>query len=225
MTQPREIPSDLWDILSGRLTDSRREKMQRVAANRTRHIRLIVQDVHQPHNVSACMRSAEAFGISDVHVVEIKNKFRPSTVARGVHGWLNIHRHDDIASCSRELREQGFLIAAGMAAQNSVSLGELPTDQPIALLFGNEHEGISPDWKPFVDTFFTIPMVGIVESLNISVSAAISMHSMTERARLALPADRYHLSVPEQNALLGKWLASQIKTWEAEYHHHKKSRP
>ena len=224
MQQQTELPHDLWDVLSDRLTPERKEKMLRVASQRTNHIRLVIQDVHQPHNVSACLRTAEAFGILNVHVVEMDNKYKPSSVARGVAGWLNVHRHPDVKSCASSLKEQGFIIAAGMPAQESVvPLGDMPVDKPIALLFGNEHSGVSPDWQSWVDTYFTIPMSGIVESLNISVSAAICMHTLAEKARSSMPAESYFIDPQAQKQLLGQWLSRQITSWSGEYRHHKEN--
>lgn len=223
MHQHSELPHDLWEVLSDRLTPERKEKMLRVASLRTNHIRLVIQDVHQPHNVSACLRTAEAFGILNIHVVEMDNKYKPSSVARGVAGWLNVHRHPSVESCASMLKAEGFSIAAGMPAKDSVPLGDMAVDKPIALLFGNEHSGVSAEWTSWVDTYFTIPMSGIVESLNISVSAAICMHTLAEKAKAVVPSESYYISKDAQNHLLGQWLSRQITSWSGEYRHHKES--
>ena len=222
MDPEKSLPGDLWDVLSPKLTPSRKEKMIRVASRRTRHLALVVQDIHQPHNVSACLRSAEAFGIQNVHVVEMDNRFKPSTVARGVAGWLSIHRHPSPEACAKALRTQGYEIAAGMPASNSAPLEELSIRKPLAVLFGNEHTGLSPEWKPWVSSWFTIPMQGIVESLNISVSAAICMHNLSRKAIKLLPPDQYFLPPDIQRKLLGQWLSRQIRSWEDEYKHIKR---
>lgn len=209
-------PSDAWALLSPQLTPHRRERMLATVAKRTAHVRLVVQDVHQPHNVSACIRSAEGFGIQNIDVVTLKTKFDTSTVARGVDSWVNIHKHQTIDSCVAKLHEQGYAVAAAFPYGDAVELDELPVDKPIALVFGNEHEGLDVAWRDRADIRFTIPMVGIVESLNISVCAAISMYSVSQRAKKALPPTQYYLSSADQDALLNQWICRQITTYEGQ---------
>lgn len=211
-----ETPPDAWRLLSQRLTESRRERMLAVARERTRHLRLVVQDVHQPHNVSACLRSADAFGLDLVDVVTLKQNFKPSTVARGVDGWLSIKRHTAVKDCVAGLRADGFRLVAGLPRQDARSLYELPAGEKLAVIFGNEHAGIATEWLEHIDYPFTIPMVGMVESLNISVSAAITLAHLTRAARAAVPRDQYFLSSEAQEALLGKWICAQVPSWEAE---------
>lgn len=207
----REIPEDLWERMSSRLTPERRHKMEETARQRTDRLHLVVQDIHHPHNISACLRSAEAFGILNVHVVNRGDAFKPSTVAKGVNRWLNIHRHVDIPSCAGELKKRSFKIASAMPdPKNCVSLYDLPVDEPLAILFGNEHEGVSEDFRPHVDYFFTIPMVGMVESLNISVCAAITMQHLRQRSQ-EYWKERFFLSELEKKRLLNQWIADQFR--------------
>jgi tRNA (guanosine-2'-O-)-methyltransferase len=207
-----QYPDDAWELLSPTLTDTRKQRLLQVAAGRTRRIRLVIQDVHQPHNISACMRSAEALGVQDVDVVTMDSRFRPSTAARGVEDWLTIRRHRDVATCVKSLRASGYKIAAGIPQKNALPLHELPVDQPIAVLFGNEHAGLHPDWSSHVDLPFTIPMAGMVESLNISVSAAITLQHLTYAARNQLAPKCYYLSAKDQQELLGEWVCRQRRS-------------
>lgn len=209
----RKYPQDAWDLLSGEMTDSRRERLLRAARNRTNRIRLVVQDIHHPHNVSACLRSAEAFGLAKVDVVCMKESFRPSTVAKGVADWLQISKHETIDACVTQLRADGFVIAAGYP-DAKVSLFDLPVDRPIAVVFGNEHAGVATEWREHVDIPFTIPMVGLVESLNISVSAAVTLSQLTRKARTVLGDEQYLLSQQQQNELLSSWACRQMRAWE-----------
>jgi len=210
------FPVDAWALLSPALTDQRRERLMTAAKNRTRRLRLVVQDIHHPHNVSACLRSAEAFGVADVDIVNHRQSFRPSTVAKGVGEWLNIHKHDSIESCAAYLREAGYQIAAGFPAQGATPLYALPVDRPLAVVFGNEHAGIAGEWLPYIDLRFTIPMVGLVESLNISVSAAITLQSLTHKARTSLGDSSYLISAAEQSELLNRWICRQVPTWRSQ---------
>ncbi len=214
-----KAPADAWQLLKSRLTDSRREKMEAVARGRTRQIRLVVQDVHQPHNVSACLRSADAFGVDLCDVVTLREKFNPSTVARGVSGWLSIRRHHTVEDCVKDLRAGGYRIVAAVPRQDTKSLYEIPVDEPLAVVFGNEHAGIEPSWLEHVDHPFTIPMVGMVESLNISVSAAITLAHLTRAARQALPPERFLLTDEAREELLSNWIVAQIPSWEGELTH------
>ena len=215
-----EYPSDAWEVLSHRLTEMRQKKMESVAAKRTNFVRLIIQDVHNQHNISACLRSAEAFGVQNVHIVSHGTPFKVSGVARGVKNWLTLHHHHSIESCAKFLHDLGYVIAAGMPAKNSVPLQNISTKQPIAVLFGNEHSGVSPEWGQFVQKYFTIPMNGVVESLNISVSAAITMQHLTYKGQEE--RSDFFLNEQEKNDLLSNWICSQIPSWDFEYSHYKK---
>jgi len=209
------FPKDAWELLNPRFTDKRRQRMLEVVSQRTNHIRLVVQDIHNPHNVSACLRSAEACGIQNTDVVTLKEKFRPSTVAKGVTGWLSIQRYFEIKACVADLRSQGYKIVAGIPKQDAVPLYDLPVDQPLAVIFGNEHAGIDKAWLEEIDHCFTIPMVGMVESLNISVSAAITLNHLTRTAHQEL-GDSYYIKQAQQQDLLNKWAWESVKDPENE---------
>lgn len=195
------------------LTPARRERFLNVVGQRTRHIRLVIQDIHEPHNVSACLRSAEAFGVQDCDVVTLKEKFKPSGVARGVNSWLTIRKHLEIAKCVQDLRAAGYKIVAGVPVQTAVPLDQLPVQEPLAVVFGNEHDGIAAEWLDHVDFPFTIPMVGQVESLNISVSAAITLHSLTARSRHAVSTEHYLLGEDAKRRILNEWACNQFRSW------------
>lgn len=198
-------PSDAWALLAPLLTETRSRRMETVAAGRTRRLRLVIQDVHNPHNVSACLRSAEAMGVQDVDVVTLRERFRPSTVAKGVAPWLTLRRHTTVEGCVKNLRANGYRIAAGLPRPDAKPLAELPLDEPIAVVFGNEHAGVDPAWLDAVDYAFTIPMAGMVESLNISVSAAITLYHLTSALKDKLPAATFALPEHERIQLLCAW--------------------
>ena len=209
------IPNDLWSTLQDLLTSERRKRMAEVVAKRTQKIALVLQDVHQPHNISACLRSADAFGVQQCHIVTHHQPFKPSSVARGVENWLSIHHHSSIADAAHCLRDQGYQILAGMPGEASKPLSEVsPVDQPVAVVFGNEHAGVSDAWQPFLDATFTIPMVGFVESLNISVSAAITLQSLSQKVH-ELPGNT--ITASEQTQLLNRWVATQMPKWKTLY--------
>jgi tRNA (guanosine-2'-O-)-methyltransferase len=210
-----DYPKDAWELLSPRFTDTRRQRMLDVVKKRTEHIRLVVQDIHHPHNVSACIRTAEACGIQQNDVVTLKESFKPSTVARGVANWLTINRFYEIKDCIQELRAGGYKIVAGVPRPDAASLYEIPVDQPLAVVFGNEHAGIDNAWLDEIDYPFTIPMVGMVESLNISVSAAVTLHHLTKKSRDTV-GDKYLISDEKQKALLNEWACKAVRSYEKE---------
>ncbi len=210
-------PKDAWELLSERFSEKRRLRMQEVAAKRTRHIKLVIQDVHQPHNVSACLRSADAFGVQEVDVVTLGNRFKPTTPAKGVMGWLDIEKKLSVEDTVSDLKSRGYKIAAGFPAQDSqFKLEDLPIAEPVAIIFGNEHDGVDADFTPHIDYKFTIPMVGMVESLNISVSAALTLRELSHRAAKTIPKEKYLLSSSAQLDLLNKWTCKQVPKYEME---------
>lgn len=211
-----QFPLDAWRLLSPSISDNRKKRLEHAAANRTEFIRLIVQDIHNPHNVSACLRSAEAFGVLNVDIVTLKEKFSPSTVARGASNWLNIERYVDIETCAKNVKASGFKIAAGFPDADAIPLDEIPIDEPITVLFGNEHDGVHKDWLQHIDYRFTIPMVGLVESLNISVCCAITLRELTRRAKKEVDSEKYFLNELSKNELLCKWICRQIRSYQGQ---------
>lgn len=200
-------PPDAWELLSPRLSPTRRERMLHVASQRTKHIRLVLQDVFDPHNVGACLRSAEAFGILCCDQVNLYQKFgKVSTVSRGADQWLELRRFTDLQRYTEGLRAKGFKVAAAYPAASAMPLAELPLDQPLAVVFGNEREGLHKAWDEHVDYRFTIPMYGMVESFNVSVSVALTLHSISQRCRSEIPLEQLLLDPLTQKRLLDQWI-------------------
>lgn len=208
-------PEDAWVRLSESLTDERRNKMLKTVQQRSDKIRLVIQDTHHPHNVSACLRSAEAFGLLNVDIVNLREKFKPSTAAKGVQNWLRTHVYTSVESCVDSLRREGYCLAAGFPRPDAVPLEAVPVDRPIALIFGNEHAGVHQSWLPHLDYAFTIPMRGFVESLNISVSCAISLYELTKKSS-ALHGSKYFLGTEQQNALLNEWICKSVTSYQSQ---------
>lgn len=203
-------PTDAWHLLSPKMSPQRRSKLEAVAAARSAYLRLVLQDVHDPHNIGACLRSAEAFGVQHVDLINVQQKFgKPSSVARGARYWLDMHRFNSIPTYLAALREAGYALAAAYPAQDAVRVDEIPIDRPLAIVFGNEHAGLHPDWNAHIDYRFTIPMYGMVESFNISVSVALTLFTLQERCRKDLAPARFFLPAAERLALLNRWACQQ----------------
>ncbi|WP_421774821.1 TrmH family RNA methyltransferase [Gracilimonas sp.] len=199
-------------------TEARWEKIEEVVQQRTRHICVVVEDIYQPHNASAVLRSCDGFGIQDVHIIENSNTFDASTqVTIGADQWLTLHRYrekniDNTELCFNRLKEQGFKVIATSPHENDTNLNDLPLDQKTALVFGTELDGISERAKEMADGFVKIPMAGFSESFNISVSAAVCLYNVTRRLRAS--DINWKLSDEELQELKHQWLKKSIKAGE-----------
>ncbi|MFK7749929.1 MAG: TrmH family RNA methyltransferase [Kordia sp.] len=175
---------DLLAHLEGYLTERRKGLFSKVLAQRTRHFTVAVEDVYQLHNTSAVLRSCDVFGLQDVHVIEEKlGKKMDREIAMGAQKWVDIHRYNDTKSCIKQLKSQGYRIIATTPHEDSQYLYDFDITQKAAFFFGKEQEGLSEEVLSQADEFLKIPMVGFTESLNISVSAAITIQHATSLLR------------------------------------------
>lgn len=196
------------------ITDNRKKRFDDVLFNRTKHFTVAVEDVFQLHNTSAVMRSCEVFGIQDLHVVEEKfGKKIDTEIAMGAQKWVDIQRYNSNAECLKQLKANGYKIIATTPHNDSCLLDEFDISQPSAIFFGTERDGLSEEVMKEADGFLKIPMAGFTESLNISVSAAIVLQSITTRLRKS-DLD-WHLSEEEIFQLKLKWTKSSIKNLES----------
>jgi tRNA (guanosine-2'-O-)-methyltransferase len=210
--------ADAWDLLSPRLSPSRRARLLEAAELRTAYIRLCLQDVHDPHNVGACLRSAEANGLQYVDFMNIFQKFAKtsSTTSRGADHWLDLSRFNQQKTYIEGLRKRGYKIAAAYPSAGSYALETLPVDQPLAILLGNENAGLDESWNEHIDYRFSIAMYGMTESYNVSVSAALILYSLTRRIRDEVDTNRLFLSEQSRRALLNRWMARHSRNLEKE---------
>ena len=178
------IDKDLLEHLEGYLTERRRGLFTKVLAQRTRHFTVAVEDVYQLHNTSAVLRSCDVFGLQDVHVVEAQlGKKMDREIAMGAQKWVDIHRYNNTQACIDTLKSQGYRIIATTPHEDSQYIHEFDITQKAAFFFGKETEGLSEEVLAQADEFLKIPMVGFTESLNISVSAAITIQHATNTLR------------------------------------------
>jgi len=217
-----ETPGDeaeLIDYLSGFVTEQRMAKMRGVLGERTRYLKVVVEDIFQPHNASAVLRTCDCFGIQDVHIIENRNAYRLNpNVELGTAQWLTLHRHRGKEGITRStiesLREEGYRIVATTPHTNQVALEEFDLEAgPAAIMFGTELDGLSPEALEAADEHLIIPMHGFVESFNISVSAAIVLHHLSHRLRAS--GLNYGLGDDERRSILLAWLRASIGRVEA----------
>lgn len=206
----------LLQHLSGFITENRKQTFEAVLANRTRYVSVVVEDIYQPHNASAVLRSCDCFGVQDVHILEYENEYTVNPgVALGASKWLDLEVYRDehpAATCFDKLREKGFRIMATTPHTDDMLIDEIPLDQPVALVFGNEGRGISDTVRALADGFVKIPMYGFTESFNISVSAALSLYAVTEKLRNT--NINWQLSEAEKDELRLRWTRATIKNVE-----------
>jgi tRNA (guanosine-2'-O-)-methyltransferase len=168
--EPREgVPSP--DSL---LLAPRKERIEEVLAGRTRKVTVVLDKLEDAFNMAAVLRTCEAFGIQDVHVVKNPNvPFAPNmTVTQGCDKWLDLHKHEDFAACHKALKARGFKIWVSAARPGATSLWDLKFDEKVAMVLGNERFGVTPDVLDGADGVFWIPMRGFSQSLNISAAAS-----------------------------------------------------
>ena len=174
----------LYEQASQLFSDNKRALFDRLAPLRTRHLCVVLEDIYQSHNAAAVLRSCDCFGVQDVHVIEANNPFNPAgDVAVGSSKWVDYYRHPDTDRAYNELHRRGYRIVATLPHENDQMIGDLDISQPTALVFGTELTGLSQKAIDGADSYVKIPMYGFTESFNISVCAALSLFSLTERIR------------------------------------------
>jgi len=206
----------LIEFLSGFVTPRRLALFDRIIDRRTRYITVVLEDIYQPHNASAVLRSCECFGVQDVHIIENRNRYRVNPdVALGSSQWLSLKKYRSSENNTQDalagLKKAGYrLVATVPRKRNSKSLDEFSLEQgKVAILFGTEMNGLSREAMNMSDEFLYIPMVGFTESLNISVSVAVILYQLTRKLRMS---DLFwELSEEEKTGIKLSWLKQTVK--------------
>ena len=199
-------------------TEDRWQRINEVIDKRTRYVSVILEDIYQPHNASAVLRSCDCFGIQDVHIIENKNEFDPNQgVTIGADQWISLQSYNqpginNTEHCYRQLKESGYQIIATTPHENDVSIDEVSLDQKTALVFGAELTGLSDYALEHADGYAKIPMVGFSESFNISVSAALCLYELSTRLRKN--RDDWQLEESEKRELQFEWLKKSVRAPE-----------
>lgn len=170
------------------MTTERKQRLSDVIAKRQFDLTVVLENVFDPHNVSAVMRTCDAVGIQDIYI--LNNRIPPqkkwghrssSTASR----WLTIHQFTNAYDCFGEVKKKYERVLAGMLSKDSIDVYEMDLTQPTALVFGNESFGISDELRPFIDGSFMIPQFGVIKSLNISVACAVTLYEALRQKRNA----------------------------------------
>ncbi len=204
----------LLSFLESFLSENRKKRFEEVLEKRTRHITVAVEDVYKDRNASAIVRTADCFGVQDVHIIENYNEFKLSSgIAKGSDKWVSITVHDrdekNTLSCLNKLKSQGYRIVATSPHIDDLQLDEIDVTDKIALIFGGEKNGLSKMAIDEADDFLKIPMVGFSESFNISVASAIILYNMTNRLRQTDIS--WQLTENEKNILRLEWTIKTVQ--------------
>src|SRR5690242_6703240 len=161
------------------MTPERRQKLISVLNKRQNDITVVLENVFDPHNISAVMRTCDAVGVQDIYVLNTKiprHKKWGAKSSSSAAKWLTIHEFDNAEECFSSLRRNYSKILTTHLSSDAVSLHAIDFTKSIALVFGNEHEGVSEEIRKLADGNFVIPQVGIIQSLNISVACAVTLY-------------------------------------------------
>ena len=190
------------------MTSERRDKLIAVLSKRQPDITVVLENVFDPHNISAVMRTCDAVGVQDIYILNTKippHKKWGAKSSSSASKWLTIHQFEDAEKCFSSLRQRFPTILTTHLSSDSISLYEIDLTQPIALVFGNEHSGVSEDIRNMADGNFIIPQAGIIRSLNISVACAVTLYEAYRQKKQAGHYNRHDLHDVMKQELLKKW--------------------
>ena len=217
-------PAEVVSVLESYVSDQRKQRLEAALSERTDDVAVVIEGMVDLGNVGAVMRSADGFGVQTVHAIDTADAYKRSRrSSQGADKWLDRIRWTEPAACVDHLHEQGFTVLAADISDRSVPIHDADLTGRVAVVFGNELSGISPEMHRLVDGHIMIPMAGFSESFNISVAAAVTLFEV-RRQRIArfgrngdlgdertdqLRAVWYMQSVREPELLLGRLVEDQ----------------
>ncbi|RMG80170.1 MAG: TrmH family RNA methyltransferase [Bacteroidetes bacterium] len=212
----RKDKSELYQHLTQFITQERKHLIEEKSLLRTRFVTIALENIYQPHNASAVLRTADCLGIQDVHIIENRNTYSPNPdVSLGADKWLTLKKYHNsetessTTQCINHLKKEGYQILATTPHTSDILLTELEINQKTVFLFGTEKDGLSQEAIHLADGYVRIPMYGFSESYNISVSAAITLFTIMEKLRKStLP---WQLSDSEIIELRLQWATKSVK--------------
>ena len=216
-------PTFIIDVLRHHCSETRFERMTSVLAHRISSIALGLEDLNHSHNATACVRTAESLGLQDVVTAELRNAYplpnedpkSPRTnrkLSMHAHHWIDIHRFEESTPLISWAAQRNMKVY-GTSPHAEMTLEDLPVEQPMLLVFGNEKDGLRADTQALCDETFRVPMFGFTESFNLSVCAGMVLSSVTakKRAHLRSLGQTGDLSDERQASILARWLVRDIR--------------
>lgn len=209
-----ETKIKLLEHLLSFVSENKQNLFNKIIEDRTKHVTVVLENIFQPQNASAVIRSCDVFGIQDLHVIENDNKYNLNPkVVLGSSKWVNLYKYNksenNTLKCINTLKEKGYKIYATTPHTNDCVISEMPLDKKCALMFGTELTGLSETALENADGYVKIPMYGFTESLNISVSAAIALYEVSKRLKNS--NIKWQLSEEEKINQLIIWAKKVIK--------------
>lgn len=203
--------TDRITCLAECMTPERYATLCRTVALRSHYMTILAENTFHPQNAAALVRHCEAFGLQQMHTVETLCKFAPNAaVVRGTDQWVDIRKHNSTTEALAALRGAGYRIVATTPHRESCTPETFDVARgPFVLVFGTEHAGISDEAVAGADEFLRIPMCGMVESLNVSASAAILIYMLSARMRRTVEA--WALTESEQAEVLYRWMCASVR--------------
>jgi tRNA (guanosine-2'-O-)-methyltransferase len=190
------------------MTPERYNKLTSVLNKRQGDIAIVMENVFDPHNISAVMRTCDAVGVQDIYVLNTKIPQHRKWGAKSSSSaakWLTVHQYENAAECFSSLRKHYSKILTTHLSSDAIGLHEIDMTQPIALVFGNEHSGVSDEIRAMADGNFIIPQVGIIQSLNISVACAVTLYEAFRQKTNAGQYNQQSLDAVRYNELFKEW--------------------
>lgn len=199
------------EALAPLLTPERIARIDQVIDARLGSVAAAVEDTYDPHNAAATLRTCEALGLQELYVIEPGLRFSSAKgVTRGAHRWLDLHRFSEASAAVGALKLRGFRVYATLPDPGAASIEDVPIDSPIAVVFGNEHDGVSPAAIAACDGAVTVPMFGFTESYNLSVTVGLAMSRLAARRR-AYIGTLGDLDPERRARLRARWFALRIR--------------
>lgn len=208
----KKVLNNLFELVS----PSKRELLDLISSERTKYLTVVLEDIVKEFNSSAVLRSCDCFGVQELNIIAENQEFEVQRdIAKGANNWVDVNTYSGSNSpgvrCIKDLKDKGYrVIATSPHAEKSID--QISIDQPIALVFGTEGDGISENIAASADELVKIPMYGFTESFNISVSAALILNQL--RNRLEASDLQWKLSEEEQTILKIKWCTKIIRNGE-----------
>ena len=208
------MKKELIEYLETFLTPRRQDLFKQVLDERTRFLTVAIEDVGHLHNTSAVMRSCDAFGVQDIHVIEeLKGKRIDREIAMGAQKWTSVKRYDSTKNALAKLKSEGYQVVATTPHHTAHKLEDFKLDKPTALFFGSEKDGLTETVIEAADEYIYIPTFGFTQSLNISVCAAILLQELTQRLRNS--SLDWKLKPKDIEEIKTLWLKRNLKDYDA----------
>lgn len=188
-------------------TDERLQKIISTATARQFSLHVVMENIHDPHNVSAIFRTCDAVGVPKISLLYTFESFPhvSKTSSSSANKWIDVEKFNDTKNCYDQLQAQGFKVYASMLNKSALNIYDIDLTQKIALVFGNEKRGVSAEAEKFADETFYIPMRGMIQSLNVSVAAAVTLYEAQRQRVIKNMYEQSELEKNELDTLIDRW--------------------